>query len=100
MNDEKDYYDVLGVSRTADAAAIKKAYRKLAKKYHPDSNVGNVQAEERFKELNEPMIYWVTKNNGNYMTSMDMQHLMRQPELMEAQKAMVLGMAPIMPTEI
>lgn len=50
---KRDYYEVLGVSRNADAAEIKKAYRKLAKKYHPDSNAGNVWAEEEFKEVTE-----------------------------------------------
>ena len=50
---KRDYYEVLGVSKTADASAIKKAYRKLAKKYHPDSNPGNKAAAERFKELTE-----------------------------------------------
>lgn len=53
MSAKRDYYDVLGVSRGADGAAIKKAYRKLAKKYHPDSNTGNPQAEEKFKEVTE-----------------------------------------------
>ncbi len=50
---KKDYYEVLGVSQSADASAIKKAYRKLAKKYHPDSNVGDASAAEHFKEVNE-----------------------------------------------
>lgn len=49
----KDYYSVLGVERTADAATIKKAYRKLAQKYHPDKNPGDTKAEERFKEITE-----------------------------------------------
>ena len=49
----KDYYDVLGVSRNADDKEIKKAYRKLAKLYHPDTNPGNKAAEEKFKEVNE-----------------------------------------------
>ncbi len=53
MKKERDYYDILGVSRDADAAAIKSAYRRLAKKYHPDSNKGNSEAEERFKEISE-----------------------------------------------
>lgn len=53
MANKRDCYEVLGVSRDADEAAIKKAYRKLAKKYHPDTNVGNAQAEEKFKEINE-----------------------------------------------
>ncbi len=48
-----DYYKTLGVSRTADAKEIKKAYRKLARKYHPDVNPGNPEAEKRFKEVQE-----------------------------------------------
>lgn len=51
--DYKDYYKILGVQRNADQKQIKKAYRNLARKYHPDTNQGNEQAAERFKEINE-----------------------------------------------
>ncbi|MDR1441728.1 MAG: DnaJ domain-containing protein [Bifidobacteriaceae bacterium] len=50
---EKDFYKTLGVSKTADEAAIKKAYRKLARSLHPDANPGDAAAEERFKEVSE-----------------------------------------------
>lgn len=50
---KRDYYEVLGINRDADPASIKKAYRKLAKKYHPDTNAGNSLAEEKFKEATE-----------------------------------------------
>lgn len=49
----KDYYDILGVSKNATEEEIKKAYRRLANKYHPDKNPGDKSAEEKFKEINE-----------------------------------------------
>lgn len=53
MNDRRDYYEVLGVARDANADEVKKAYRRLAHRYHPDKNPGNKESEERFKEISE-----------------------------------------------
>ncbi len=53
MADKRDYYEVLGVSKTASQDEIKKAYRQLAKKYHPDMNPGDKEAENKFKEASE-----------------------------------------------
>ncbi len=53
MAEKRDYYEVLGVDKNADDAAIKKAYRQLAKKYHPDANPGNEEAAAKFKEASE-----------------------------------------------
>ncbi len=53
MADKRDYYDVLGIQKGASADEIKKAYRKLAKKYHPDANPDNKEAEDKFKEASE-----------------------------------------------
>ena len=50
---KRDYYEVLGVSKNADKAELKSAYRKLAIKFHPDKNQGDPEAEENFKEASE-----------------------------------------------
>ncbi|KUK37338.1 MAG: Chaperone protein DnaJ, partial [Thermodesulfobacterium commune] len=49
----KDFYEILGVPRNASQEEIKRAYRRLALKYHPDKNPGNKEAEEKFKEISE-----------------------------------------------
>ena len=52
-NSQKDYYGILGVKKSASAEEIRKAFRKLARKYHPDVNPGDKAAEEKFKTLSE-----------------------------------------------
>ena len=53
MAEKRDYYEVLGVDKNASEDEIKRAYKKLARKYHPDMNPGDKEAEEKFKEINE-----------------------------------------------
>ncbi len=53
MAEKRDCYEILGISKSATDDEIKKAYRRMAKQYHPDANPGNKEAEDKFKEVNE-----------------------------------------------
>ena len=79
---KRDYYEVLGVSKDADEDTLKKAYRKLAKKYHPDANPGDKEAEAKFKEASEA--YSVLSRNVSSTTSSAMLHLSRAAALVMA----------------
>lgn len=76
MAAKRDYYEILGIDKNADDNTIKKAYRKLAKKYHPDQNAGNAQAERQFKEVTEAYSVLSDPEKKKYMTSSAMPPLM------------------------
>ena len=81
MSAKRDYYEVLGINKSASDDEIKKAYRKLAKKYHPDLNQGDKSAEQKFKEVNEAYDILSDKTKRQDMINL----VMRVPiQIMEA----------------
>lgn len=68
---KRDYYEVLGIDKSASDDEIKKAYRKIAIKYHPDRNPDNKEAEEKFKEAAEAYDYCATLRRDSSTTSLD-----------------------------
>ena len=65
MAEKRDYYEVLGVGKNASDNEIKSAYRKLAKKYHPDLNPGDKEAEEKFRRSTRPTTYCLTPKSAS-----------------------------------
>ena len=72
---KRDYYDVLGINKSANSAEIKSAYRKLAVKYHPDKNPGDKSAEDKFKEASEASEYFQIKVKKKITIILDMRLL-------------------------
>ncbi len=88
---KRDYYEVLGVDRNADDAALKKAYRALAKKYHPDMNPGDKEAEKKFKEASEAYAVLSDAEKRRQFISLVMRHLKAgQAELVAASAVSIL----------
>ena len=89
MAEKRDYYEVLGVAKDADDAAIKKAYREIAKKYHPDINP-SAEAAEIFKEASEAYSVLSDKESVHSMISLVMQHLKEEQEEPADMAALIL----------
>ena len=96
MSAKRDYYEVLGVSRDADKNTIKKAYRKLAKKYHPDTNQGNAQAAERFKEATEAYNILSDPEKKKCTTSLVMLHSMEAVQQVVLMVALIAEMEAVL----
>lgn len=92
MTKAKDYYEVLGVDKNADDETIKKAYRKLAKKYHPDTNAGNAEAEKKFKEISEAYAVLSDKEKRKSTTSSAAAISMEAILLEEAPRIVIIPM--------
>ena len=88
MSNKRDYYEVLGVDKSASKDVIKKAYRKLAMKYHPDRNPDDSEAEAKFKEASEAADVLLSDEKNHVMINLVMQRL---KELAEEAKVLVVS---------
>ena len=88
---KRDYYEVLGIGKDADEAAIKKAYRVLAKKYHPDMNPGDAEAEKKFKEASEAYAVLSDPEKRRNMISLVTRHSMAARAAQAVSEALTLA---------